>query len=101
MGAMYTASKAANEQMTRTWTAEFGPAGVRVNTVAPGITLTPGNDYARDQVEAQASGTPAARPLAPQDLADAVLFLVSDAARMINGVTLDVDGGLTATRLRW
>jgi len=101
MGAIYTASKAANEQLTRTWAAEFGPSGVRVNTVAPGITLTPGNEFARKQVELQASGTPAAHPVAPQDVADAVLFLVSDSARMVQGALLDVDGGLSATRLRW
>jgi NAD(P)-dependent dehydrogenase (short-subunit alcohol dehydrogenase family) len=40
-GAMYTATKAADEQLTRSWAAEFGPRGVRVNTVAPGVTLTP------------------------------------------------------------
>ncbi|MFD0485113.1 SDR family NAD(P)-dependent oxidoreductase [Kineococcus sp. GCM10028916] len=100
-GAMYTATKAAVEQMTRTWAAEFGPSGVRVNTVAPGITLTPGNDYAREVVLAQAATTPAGAPAAPQDVADAVAFLVSDAARMVQGITLDVDGGLTATRLSW
>lgn len=101
MGAMYTATKAAIEQMTRTWAAEYGTSGVRVNTVAPGITLTPGNDHAREQVELQAASTPVGAPVAPQDIADAVAFVASDAARMVQGATLDVDGGLTATRLRW
>jgi NAD(P)-dependent dehydrogenase (short-subunit alcohol dehydrogenase family) len=98
-GAMYTATKAADEQFTRTWAAEFGPRGVRVVTVAPGITLTPGNDYARDVVEAQAKGTPAGVPVRPEDVAAVVAFAVSDGAALINGATLDVDGGLSATRL--
>jgi 3-oxoacyl-[acyl-carrier protein] reductase len=100
-GAGYTASKAAIEQYTRTWAAEYGPRGVRVNTVAPGITLTPGNEYALDAVEAQAKATPAGVPVRPEQVAAMVAFVVSDAAGGINGATLDVDGGLTATRLVW
>jgi NAD(P)-dependent dehydrogenase (short-subunit alcohol dehydrogenase family) len=98
--AMYTATKAAEEQMTRTWAAEFGPRGVRVNTVAPGVTLTPGNEAAREVLDHMAAGTPAGVVVRPQDIAAGVFFLVSDAAAMINGSTLDVDGGLSATRLR-
>ncbi|GAA2499851.1 SDR family NAD(P)-dependent oxidoreductase [Winogradskya humida] len=100
-GAGYTASKAAIEQYTRTWAAEYGPRGVRVNTVAPGITLTPGNEYAQDVVDAQAKATPAGVPVKPEQVAAMVAFVVSDAASGINGATLDVDGGLTATRLVW
>ncbi|GAA2540016.1 SDR family oxidoreductase [Winogradskya consettensis] len=100
-GAGYTASKAAIEQYTRTWAAEYGPRGVRVNTVAPGITLTPGNEYAQDAVDAQAKATPAGVPVKPEQVAAMVAFVVSDAASGINGATLDVDGGLTATRLVW
>jgi NAD(P)-dependent dehydrogenase (short-subunit alcohol dehydrogenase family) len=86
---------------TRTWAAEFGPSGVRINTVAPGITLTPGNEFAKDVVEAQSATTPAGVPMRPEDIAAAVAFVVSDGASKINGASIDVYGGLTATRLSW
>ena len=98
--AMYTATKAADEQLTRAWAAEFGPRGVRVNTVAPGATLTPGNEAAREVLDQMTAGTPAGVVIRPDDVARAVVFLVSDEASMIHGATLDVDGGMTATRLR-
>ena len=98
--AMYTATKAADEQLTRAWAAEFGPRGVRVNTVAPGATLTPGNEAAREVLDQLTAGTPAGVVIRPGDVAHAVVFLVSDDASMIHGATLDVDGGITATRLR-
>ncbi|MCO8271828.1 SDR family oxidoreductase [Actinoplanes sp. TRM 88003] len=97
--AMYTATKAALEQMTRTWAAEFGPRGVRVNTVAPGVTLTPGNEAFREILDRQTAGTPAGVVVRPQHIADGVVFLASDAASMIHGTTLDVDGGIVTTRL--
>lgn len=97
--AMYTATKAADEQLTRAWAAEYGPRGVRVNSVAPGATLTPGNEAARAALDAITATTPAGVVVRPQDIADAVLFLASDAAAMIHGITLYVDGGITATRL--
>ena len=97
--AMYTATKAADEQLTRSWAAEFGPRGVRVNTVAPGVTLTPGNESARVVLDALTAGTPAGVVVQPQDIADGVLFLASDQARMIHGITLYVDGGISATKL--
>ncbi|GAA4264521.1 SDR family oxidoreductase [Frondihabitans peucedani] len=96
--ALYSATKAADEQLTRTWASEFGPRGVRVNTVAPGATLTPGNEAARDVLDQMTAGTPLGSVVLPQDIADAVLFLVSDRARAIHGTTLDVDGGISATR---
>jgi NAD(P)-dependent dehydrogenase (short-subunit alcohol dehydrogenase family) len=99
--ALYTATKAADEQMTRTWAAEFGSRGVRVNAVAPGATLTPGNESARPIIEGMAAATPARGPVAPEDIAHAVAFLASDEARMIHGTTLYVDGGITTTRLVW
>ncbi|WBQ04395.1 SDR family NAD(P)-dependent oxidoreductase [Kribbella sp. CA-293567] len=97
--AMYTATKAADHQLTRAWAAEFGPRGVRVNTVAPGVTLTPGNEADLAIVEQMAATTPAGSPVSPDDIAYAVAFLASDEARMIHGATLHVDGGITATRL--
>ena len=97
-GAAYTASKAAAEQFTRTWAAEYGPRGVRVNTVAPGATSTPGNAGSEDVLAAMTAGTPAGRPVRPVDVATAVRWLVSDEAAFVHGALLDVDGGLSATR---
>ncbi|MGY2893801.1 SDR family NAD(P)-dependent oxidoreductase [Deinococcus sp. UYEF24] len=100
-GAMYTASKAATEQMTRNWAAEYGPRGVRVNTVAPGATLTPGNADFSAVLDAMTSGTAAGRPVRPIDIAYAVRFLVSEEALFVQGNTLDVDGGILSTKLKF
>lgn len=96
--AMYSGTKAAGEQLTRSWAAEYGPRGVRVNTVAPGATLTPGNEAARAVLDAMTAGTPAGVVVQPDDIAQAVLYLASDDARMVHGITLHVDGGISATR---
>ena len=100
-GAMYTASKAAIEQLTRNWAAEYGPRGVRVNTVAPGATLTPGNAAYSAALDAMTAGTVAGRPVRPVDIAYAVRFLVSDEAAFVHGSILDVDGGMNSARLRF
>jgi NAD(P)-dependent dehydrogenase (short-subunit alcohol dehydrogenase family) len=97
--ALYTATKAAAEQLTRAWAAEFGPRGVRVNTVAPGATLTPGNEAAKDILEQLTAGTPAGHPVRPEDVADAVVFVASGAASMMHGAIIDVDGGISAARM--
>jgi 3-oxoacyl-[acyl-carrier protein] reductase len=98
--ALYPATKAAVEQLTRAWAAEFGPSGVRVNTVSPGATSTPGNADSADVLAAMTAGTPAGIPVRPVDIARAVRWLVSDDAAFVHGATLDVDGGIAATRLR-
>ena len=97
-GAMYSATKAADEQLTRSWAAEYGPRGVRVNTVAPGATLTPGNEAARTALDDMTAATPAGVVIRPEDIAHGVLFLVSEDAAMVHGITLDVDGGISTTR---
>jgi len=97
--AMYTATKAADEQLTRSWAAEYGPRGVRVNTVAPGATLTPGNEAARAVLDAMTATTPAGVVIRPDDIAKGVLYLASEDAAMVHGITLYVDGGISATRL--
>jgi NAD(P)-dependent dehydrogenase (short-subunit alcohol dehydrogenase family) len=96
--AMYTATKAAGEQLTRSWAAEYGPYEVRVNTVAPGVTLTPGNEASRTVLDQMAATTPAGVLVQPDDIASGVAFLVSDDATMIHGITLDIDGGISSTR---
>jgi NAD(P)-dependent dehydrogenase (short-subunit alcohol dehydrogenase family) len=98
-GAMYTATKAAAEQLTRAWAAEFGQRGVRVNTVSPGVTRTPGNEAAGEVLDAMTATTPSGVPVRPEDVARGVLFLASDDAAMVHGITLYVDGGITATKL--
>ncbi len=99
IGAMYTATKAADEQLTRSWAAEYGPRGVRVNTVAPGVTLTPGNAESETVLHAMAMATPAGSVITPADIAAAVAFIASDDAARIHGITLHVDGGISATKL--
>jgi NAD(P)-dependent dehydrogenase (short-subunit alcohol dehydrogenase family) len=96
--AMYAATKAADEQLTRSWSAEFGPHGVRVNAVAPGATLTPGNEGSSDVLDAMTASTPAGTVVSPDDIARGVLYLVSDDAAMVHGTTLAVDGGISVTR---
>ena len=100
IGAMYTATKAAEEQLARSWAAEFGPLGVRVNSIAPGVTLTPGNEEHRAVLDQIAATTPAGKVVQADDIADGVVFLASDAARMIHGITLYVDGGIANTRVK-
>jgi NAD(P)-dependent dehydrogenase (short-subunit alcohol dehydrogenase family) len=96
--AMYTATKAAVEQLTRSWAAEFGPLGVRVNTVSPGATLTPGNEAARAVLDAMTAGTPAGVVVRPEDIAAGILFLASGSSRMMHGSILAIDGGISTTR---
>ncbi|MDH2428831.1 SDR family NAD(P)-dependent oxidoreductase [Sphaerisporangium sp. TRM90804] len=98
--ALYPATKAAVEQLTRAWAAEYGPHGVRVNTVTPGATATRGTAKSAGRLVEMTKATPAGVPIRPADIAFAVRFLVSDEAALVHGATLDVDGGLTATRSR-
>ncbi len=96
---LYSATKAAEEQLSRSWAAEFGPRGVRFNTVSPGVTRTPINDTQGDLLDQIAAGTPAGRTVHPDDIARAVAWLVSDDAALVHGITLPVDGGISTTRL--
>jgi NAD(P)-dependent dehydrogenase (short-subunit alcohol dehydrogenase family) len=95
---LYSATKAAEAQLARSWAAEFGPRGVRVNTVSPGATRTPINDAADEAVVRMTAGTPAGRPGTPQEVATAVTWVVSDRAAYLHGAEIAVDGGITSTR---
>ncbi|WP_307864610.1 SDR family oxidoreductase [Allobranchiibius sp. CTAmp26] len=95
---LYSATKAAEIQLARSWAAEFGPRGVRVNTVSPGATRTPINASDDDVIAAMTSGTPAGRPGTPEEIAAAVAWVLSDDAAYLHGAELAVDGGITATR---
>jgi NAD(P)-dependent dehydrogenase (short-subunit alcohol dehydrogenase family) len=90
----YTSSKSAINQLTRIWAAEYGPAGVRVNAVSPGIIETEGvQAELGDDRSALLAITPAGRVGRPHEVAAAVSYLTSDAASFVNGAFLAVDGG--------
>lgn len=93
----YSASKAAVESLTRTWAAEFGSAGVRVNSVAPGPTRTEGVAAEWGETnEELGRALPLGRTADPEEIAHAVLFLASPRSSFITGSTLHADGGGSA-----
>ena len=96
--ALYGASRAALELLTKAWAAEYGPSGVRVNAVAPGPTRTALMESVPEEMVSQlAAMAPAGRVARPAELAAAIVFLASDDASFVHGVTLAVDGGRVAT----
>ncbi|MFE0631283.1 SDR family NAD(P)-dependent oxidoreductase [Streptomyces sp. NPDC058864] len=94
--ALYSMTKAAVHSLTKSWAAEYGPHGVRVNTVAPGPTLTDKVAARAAQLTPIISRMPSRRAGDPAEVASAVVFLASDEASQIHGATLTVDGGYTA-----
>lgn len=94
--AAYGASKAALNALTRSWAAEFGPRGVRVNTVSPGPTRTPGVDRISDVIDQLAARSPLGVVADPAEVAEVIAFLSSDRASLMTGTVLNVDGGATA-----
>jgi NAD(P)-dependent dehydrogenase (short-subunit alcohol dehydrogenase family) len=90
--AAYSATKAALAAMTRSWAAEYGASGVRVNAVAPGPVFTEG---AKNTV-ALGKTTPLDRGAQPEEIAETIAFLASPRAGYITGATIAVDGGRTA-----
>lgn len=94
-GVHYTASKAALIGFCRALSKDLGARGIRVNTVAPGLTETePGAGLPPAVVERIAGMTALGRIGQPEDVAGAVLFLAGDTSRYISGATLNVDGGI-------
>ena len=89
----YGAAKAGLESMSRTMAAEWGQYGIRVNAVAPGTVKTP--RAGQGDVQEVAQRIPLQRRGEPTDIANAVLFLLSEKASYITGQTLTVDGGST------
>lgn len=94
--ALYSATKATVHSLTKSWAAEYGPFGVRVNTVAPGPTATERNVEYADRVAPFLGRIPSRRMSTPAEVAAAVVFLASDDAANVHGATLSVDGGWAA-----
>jgi NAD(P)-dependent dehydrogenase (short-subunit alcohol dehydrogenase family) len=91
----YGAAKAVVVHVTRTMAVEWGPLGIRVNAIAPGSITTPRAGGVADPARDRAA-TALGRRGAPDDIAGAVLFLMSDLASYVTGQTLAVDGGSAA-----
>ncbi len=93
-GAAYGATKAALDSMTRSWAAEYSPAGVRINTVASGPVYTAiQSDEVTDAVGAT---TIMARAAQPDEIANVIVFLASPKASYITGAVISADGGRAA-----
>ena len=91
------ATKAALESFTRSWAAAFGSNGIRVNSVAPGPTLTDGAVAMLGDGAAQLGmATPLGRSARPSEIAEAIVFVASPQASYLSGATVAVDGGFTA-----
>jgi NAD(P)-dependent dehydrogenase (short-subunit alcohol dehydrogenase family) len=103
--AAYTATKAGLTGMVRSLAIEWGPMGTTVNAVGPGVIRTPLTQAYIDQhperAQATIDNTPLRRLGTPEDVADVVAFLASDAARFITGQTVYVDGGISAGSSWW
>jgi NAD(P)-dependent dehydrogenase (short-subunit alcohol dehydrogenase family) len=92
--AAYGATKAALASLARSWAAEYGPAGIRVNAVAPGPVYT--NAAGRDLFDSMAATTLLGRVAEPQEIAEVIGFLASPRASYITGTTIAVDAGRPA-----
>ena len=93
----YSASKAGLVQLTKTLAMKWGPKGIRVNSVAPGMVPTKltANQSSPEQIEQTNRTIPLRRVGSPQDIADGVLFFASPLAAYTTGQQLVIDGGMT------
>src|ERR1700675_5030770 len=91
----YSSTKGALETLVKNWAAILGPAGIRVNAVAPGVIDTDMSNFAKTEAGREVTlGMQALKRIGkPEDVADVVAFLASDAARWITGASIPVDGG--------
>jgi NAD(P)-dependent dehydrogenase (short-subunit alcohol dehydrogenase family) len=94
ISSLYSSTKGAMETLTRNWAAEFGPAGVRVNAISPGVVRPPAPDGSGDDpAQMMMRGTPAGGTGTPEAIAHAAVYLASDEASFVHGTVIDVDGG--------
>ncbi|GAA0224344.1 SDR family oxidoreductase [Actinomadura nitritigenes] len=96
VGALYSSTKGAMETLTRASAAEFGPRGVRVNAISPGVILEP-SPGEPSPGEVMMNGTPAGTLGDPRAIAHAAVYLAAEESAFVHGITLDVDGGRTTT----
>jgi 3-oxoacyl-[acyl-carrier protein] reductase len=91
----YASTKGALEILVKNWAAILGPRGIRVNAVAPGVIDTDMSSFTKTEAGREAAlGMQALKRIGkPEDVADVVAFLASDAARWITGASIPVDGG--------
>ncbi|HSY92587.1 MAG TPA: SDR family oxidoreductase [Candidatus Binatus sp.] len=91
----YASTKGALETLVKNWAAILGPQGIRVNAVAPGVIDTDMSNFAKTEAGREVTlGMQALKRIGkPEDVADVVAFLASDAARWITGASIPVDGG--------
>ncbi|MCW2608977.1 MAG: family NAD(P)-dependent oxidoreductase [Cryptosporangiaceae bacterium] len=92
--AAYGATKASLASLARSWAAEFSPAGVRVNAIAPGPVYTGG--ASRDRITQLGATTLLDRAAEPEEIAEVIAFLASPGAGYLTGATIAADGGRTA-----
>jgi 3-oxoacyl-[acyl-carrier protein] reductase len=92
----YASTKGALETLVKNWAAILGPNGIRVNAVAPGVIDTDMSSFTKTEAGREvALGMQALKRIGkPEDVADVVAFMASDAARWITGASIPVDGGL-------
>jgi NAD(P)-dependent dehydrogenase (short-subunit alcohol dehydrogenase family) len=93
---LYSASKFAVLGLTRSAAKEYGPRGIRVNAVCPGVTETAFTQFTPETKRSQAANIPLGRIAQPDEIANAVIWLLSDAASFANGAVLAMDGGQAA-----
>ncbi len=93
---IYAASKGAVMTLTRNWAKEFGPQGIRINAVCPGMIATKfHDDFTKDEVRKKvAASTPLRREGKAEEVADLVAYLASDEASFITGNNIDINGGI-------
>jgi NAD(P)-dependent dehydrogenase (short-subunit alcohol dehydrogenase family) len=91
----YAATKGASDTLVKHWAVAFGPKGIRVNAIAPGVIDTDASNFTK--TEAGRNATLSMQELKrigqPPDIADVIVFVASDSARWITGATIPVDGG--------
>jgi NAD(P)-dependent dehydrogenase (short-subunit alcohol dehydrogenase family) len=94
VGALYSSTKGAMETLTKAWAAEFGPAGVRVNAISPGVIRAhPAETPNEHLAERMMRGTPAGSSGRPDAVASAAVYLASEESAFVHGTIIDVDGG--------